>query len=287
MQEPYGAYSWYAVNDQPSDKAFYDLTIDAPEADGGHRQRQPGVPDDGRRPHGHPLAPARARGVVPDHDRDRPLHRDPRHRAARPADHLLDPERPAGAGRGAALHAAGDRLPGGQGRALPVPDARRSCWCPSRSAMETQSTVTLGIGDYTLTRDVLVHELAHQWYGDEVTPDDWSDLWMNEGMATYLAEANWTADHQPGSLTVDPALLELPRRRMRGAVRSAGRLPPGLLRRGERLLHARADVGHDPAAPRRPDVLEAGGGRGREPTASPARTATPSPPGGARSPGRT
>ena len=44
---------------------------------------------------------------------------------------------------------------------------------------------------------MLVHELAHQWYGDEVTPDDWSDLWMNEGMATYLAEANWTADHGP------------------------------------------------------------------------------------------
>ena len=30
MQEPYGAYSWYAVNDQPSDKAFYDFTIHAP-----------------------------------------------------------------------------------------------------------------------------------------------------------------------------------------------------------------------------------------------------------------
>jgi hypothetical protein len=30
MQEPYGAYSWYAVNDQPSDKAFYDVTIHAP-----------------------------------------------------------------------------------------------------------------------------------------------------------------------------------------------------------------------------------------------------------------
>jgi aminopeptidase N len=67
---------------------------------------------------------------------------------------------------------------------------------PSSSAMETQSTVTLGGGSaYTLSRDVLVHEIAHQWYGDTVTPDDWSDLWMSEGMATYLAEASWTADH--------------------------------------------------------------------------------------------
>ena len=30
MQEPFGAYSWYAVNDQPSDKAFYDFTLRVP-----------------------------------------------------------------------------------------------------------------------------------------------------------------------------------------------------------------------------------------------------------------
>ena len=71
---------------------------------------------------------------------------------------------------------------------------------PSNSAMETQSMVTLGDKLYTLSRDVVVHEIAHQWYGDTVTPDDWSDLWMNEGMATYLAEANWTADHTSASL---------------------------------------------------------------------------------------
>jgi len=71
---------------------------------------------------------------------------------------------------------------------------------PSNSAMETQSMVTLGDSRYTLTRDVIVHEIAHQWYGDTVTPDDWSDLWMNEGMATYLAEGSWTSDHGRKSL---------------------------------------------------------------------------------------
>ena len=30
MQEPYGAYTWYPVNDQPADKALYDFTISAP-----------------------------------------------------------------------------------------------------------------------------------------------------------------------------------------------------------------------------------------------------------------
>ena len=30
MQEPYGAFTWYPVNDQPSDKAFYDITVTVP-----------------------------------------------------------------------------------------------------------------------------------------------------------------------------------------------------------------------------------------------------------------
>ena len=30
MQEPYGAYTWYPVNDQPSDKALYDINVTVP-----------------------------------------------------------------------------------------------------------------------------------------------------------------------------------------------------------------------------------------------------------------
>lgn len=32
---------------------------------------------------------------------------------------------------------------------------------------------------------VMVHELAHQWFGNSVTPASWSDLWLNEGHATW------------------------------------------------------------------------------------------------------
>lgn len=34
---------------------------------------------------------------------------------------------------------------------------------------------------------VLVHELAHQWFGNDVVLADWHDLWLSEGMATFLA----------------------------------------------------------------------------------------------------
>ena len=39
MQEPYGAFTWYPVNDQPSDKALYDITRHRPLALGRHRER--------------------------------------------------------------------------------------------------------------------------------------------------------------------------------------------------------------------------------------------------------
>lgn len=32
---------------------------------------------------------------------------------------------------------------------------------------------------------VMVHELAHQWLGNSVTPRTWDDLWLNEGHATW------------------------------------------------------------------------------------------------------
>ncbi|MGK5637356.1 M1 family metallopeptidase [Streptomyces sp. URMC 126] len=48
---------------------------------------------------------------------------------------------------------------------------------------------------------VMVHELAHQWFGDSVTPRTWGDLWLNEAHATWY-EAEY-AEHKGGRKLVD------------------------------------------------------------------------------------
>ena len=35
-------------------------------------------------------------------------------------------------------------------------------------------------------RNVIIHEVAHQWFGNCVTEYDWDDVWLSEGFATYF-----------------------------------------------------------------------------------------------------
>ena len=66
-------------------------------------------------------------------------------------------------------------------------------------AMEHQTCTSYGRGLIQGNHyydNYLVHELAHQWFGDLITMERWSHIWLNEGFASY-AEALW-AEHVGG-----------------------------------------------------------------------------------------
>jgi aminopeptidase N len=55
------------------------------------------------------------------------------------------------------------------------------CLAGLSGGMEHQTMTTLGGFHF----DLVAHELAHMWFGDNVTCSNWSDIWINEGFATY------------------------------------------------------------------------------------------------------
>jgi aminopeptidase N len=195
MQEPYGAFTWYAVNDQPADKAFYDVSVDAPApmvgvSNGRLTERST---EDGRtRTSWHLDEPASSYLVTL----------------------AVGPYRQTTATSGSgvpisywttaddsellrSLQQAPALLDWLEKRLGPYPfDSLGFVLVDGTSGMETQTMITLGRDPSDSDPEVLVHEMAHQWYGDEVTPSDWRDVWMNEGMAMYLQGAWQDEDWQ-------------------------------------------------------------------------------------------
>lgn len=50
-------------------------------------------------------------------------------------------------------------------------------------ALEVQTMPFMGFFNF----EVIAHEMAHQWVGNNVTFGSWSDIWLSEGMAEYLS----------------------------------------------------------------------------------------------------
>jgi aminopeptidase N len=185
LQEPYGAYTWYPVHDHPSDKALYDVEISVPApwvgVSGGELVSREEV--DGRTvtrfEMADPVASYLVTIAIGDyvHETDETASGVPLHYwvPRRSRDRL---ER---------VRASRDALEWAEEKLGAYPfDTAGTLVVDSESGMETQTLITLGDTDYALGDEVLVHEMVHQWWGDQVTPEDWTDLWMNEGMAMYL-----------------------------------------------------------------------------------------------------
>ncbi|WP_329339520.1 M1 family metallopeptidase [Streptomyces sp. NBC_01352] len=194
LGEPTGSMAWFPGNHHPSDKASYEVTVSVPK---GLRAVSNGELVSERSAGGRtaftwrtaePMASHVATVAVGDYDIRRSTTPDglPVYVAVDPS--LAGASRKVLSGIPGIIEWAADTFgpyPFSSTGAIVDRDG------DAGYALETQNRpVFPGVPDTGL----LVHELAHQWYGNSVTPKTWRDMWLNEGFATY-AEWLWQEEH--------------------------------------------------------------------------------------------
>jgi len=192
MQEPFGSFTWFPSNDQPSDKAFYDYVLRVPKhwvgiANGELTSDVVGGDTRVMTWHlSHPAATYLTTIAIGNYVRTSRTSA-----SGVPIDFWTRNGDPEMANR---LEQAPSIMDWLEGKLGPYPfDSLGFVIVPGLSGMETQTMITLGDNQYATSPEVIEHEMVHQWYGDLVTPTDWRDVWMNEGMTMFLQMA-WQAD---------------------------------------------------------------------------------------------
>jgi len=181
--EPQGSPGWYPVNDTPRDKATYDFTVTVPagltvmangvlvaHTSAGDRTTWVWREAD-------PMAPYLATVTLGVFDLTVSSLAD-----GTPVYVAVDPQ----LGNSHVLDALQPLLEFYTELYGPYPfDAAGAIVDSARTVRYALETQTKPLFDRMPDEATLAHELAHMWFGDSVTPVVWSDLWLNEGFATW------------------------------------------------------------------------------------------------------
>ncbi|WP_230273722.1 M1 family metallopeptidase [Deinococcus sp. 6YEL10] len=254
FSEPDGTRTFLPVNDHPSDPATFTFTLTVPPGTAAVASGERGRVTD--TPGAHTVTFHQTRPI--------PTYALAVHLG--PLEAVDSPGVPAGPG--GTLIARRDYFPPGTADAVRAPYRRTgeilealSDWfgpypfATYGSAVVTArlpalETATLSTMPVTSSSErVIVHEAAHQWFGNTVALRDWSDVWLNEGFATY-AELLW-AEHQgqDGQALADAWHATLQRRGTRPliAVTPDQMFDTSAYQRGALALHALRLHAGDPA----------------------------------------
>ncbi|WP_203416841.1 M1 family metallopeptidase [Jiangella ureilytica] len=195
--EPEGSMTWYPVSDHPTDKATYDVAVTVPEGRvavgngdlvgsstangwttwewssrepmasylvtasvGNYELRQWTTPD------GLPIIDAIDRDLAP--------------------------------AASAGLAQTAEMIAFFETRFGPYPFSSYGAIVDDDSVGYALETQTRPIYSRSASEGTVAHELAHQWMGNSVSPERWSDIWLNEGWASY---AEWLWSEHDGRTT--------------------------------------------------------------------------------------
>ncbi len=197
LNEPDAAHTWFPCNDHPSDRATYDFRLRVPKGLVAVANGQPvGDPTDngdGTRTFvwnmPYPMATYLAMVAIADYTVSEEQTPD----GVTIRNYVYSDHADEAGDLFAATAPALDELAALFG---PYPFASYGHVVVPRvgMALETQTMTIMPDSVLDMSgveiHDLLVHELAHQWFGNTVTPGTWADIWLNEGFATL---AEWLA----------------------------------------------------------------------------------------------
>ena len=199
--QPYGAPSWFPCNDRADDKASYTISV---TTDAGYAVFATGRPTGTSTRSGRTTwtfdqpAPTASYlvSVVIGKLEEQPLAGDPRVSVARPILRPLPASSP--------LLRLPDMMKALEGWFGPYPLDRFVAVVvdePLEIPLESQGMASFGTNHLDAAWDnerLVVHELAHQWFGNAVTAATLSDIWLHEGFACYT-EWLWSARRSQGT----------------------------------------------------------------------------------------